>query len=212
MSTRPRDPGPRTAPREVRRQAFLDAGWRLWIRRGYHEIAIEDLCAEAGMAKGSFYLYFHDKADLLEALMRDEFARIDAEMERISSKYPTGVSRLREFAALIDRATVDPARARVRADSQAMVARNATFETMIGEMTAQRAHRVRGWIEEAIASGEFAADLCAEDVARTFLVLCTGIAAQVRSHHGASTWRSVGPVIERLLSGLKPVARPPATS
>jgi AcrR family transcriptional regulator len=186
----------------VRRKAVLEAGWRCWARRGYHDISIDDLCAEAGIAKGSFYLYFRDKADLLEALMREEFVRIEADIERITSTNADGLGRLREFAALIDRVTTDAARARIREDSQQLVAGNPAFHALMVEMSEARARPITRWVEEAIASGEFAADLSAPGVAEAFLVLCTGIVVQAQSHGGASAWGRIGPSIERLLTGL----------
>lgn len=193
----------RTAPRTVRRQALLKAGWRLWASRGFHEISIQDLCLEAGMAKGSFYLYFHDKTELLAALMREEFERIEADIEHIETTYPRGIGRLREFSNLIEHATADPARARIRADSQQLAVGNPAVQDMVVEMTEARVRRIQGWVSGAIDSGEFAADLDAQGLARAFLVLCTGIAVQMRGRNQAEAFAKVGPVIERLLNSLR---------
>jgi AcrR family transcriptional regulator len=203
VSTGTAGSGRRTAPRKVRRHALLKAGWRLWATRGYHEISIEELCLEAGMAKGSFYLYFHDKAELLAALMREEFERIEADIENIETTYPRGSGRLHEFATLIEHATSDPARARIRADSQQLAVSSPAVQDMVVEMTEARVRRIKGWVIGAIDSGEFAADLDAEGLARAFLVLCTGIAVQTRGRNQANAFANVGPVIERLLNGLR---------
>jgi hypothetical protein len=63
--------------------------------------------------------------------------------------------------------------------------------------------RIQGWVSGAIDSGEFAADLDAQGLARAFLVLCTGIAVQMRGRNQAEAFPKVGPVIERLLNGLR---------
>jgi AcrR family transcriptional regulator len=202
VSVRTASSGPRTAPPYVRRRALLKAGWQLWATRGYHEISIEELCLASGMAKGSFYLYFHDKAALLAALMRDEFERIEADVERIETTYTRGIGRLREFATLIEHATADPARARIRADSQQLAVGTPAVQAMVVEMTEMRVRRIQGWVNAAIDSGEFAGDLDAEGVARAFLILCTGIAVQTRGRIQAQAFAELGPVIERLLTGL----------
>lgn len=155
------------------------------------------------MAKGSFYLYFHDKAELLVALMREEFERIEADIENIETMYPRGSGRLHEFATLIEHATSDPARARIRADSQQLAVSSPAVQDMVVEMTEARVRRIKGWVIGAIDSGEFASDLDAEGLARAFLVLCTGIAVQTRGRNQANAFANVGPVIERLLSGLR---------
>ena len=191
--------GPRTAPRDVRRRALLKAGYRLWATRGYHEVSIEELCFEAGMAKGSFYLYFHDKAELLAALMREEFERGEADIEHIETTYPCGVGRLREYAILIEHASADPARARIRADSQQLAGGSAPVQDLVVEMTEARVRRIQGWVDGAIDSGEFAGDLDAEAFARVFLVLCAGVAVQTRGRNQAFAFAQVGLVIERLL-------------
>jgi AcrR family transcriptional regulator len=202
--------GRRTAPRGVRRQAFLEAGYRLWAARGYHEVSIEDLCFEAGMAKGSFYLYFHDKAELLAALMREEFDRSEADIELIETACSRGIGRLRDFAILIEHISADPARARIRADIQQLAIGSAAVEDMVVEMTEARVRRIQRWVKGAIDSGEMAADLDAEGLSRTFLVLCTGVAVQTRGRNEAFAFANLGAVIERLLNGLGTEASPKA--
>ena len=203
MSAPSASAGSRTAPPYIRRRALLQAGRQLWATRGYHEISIEELCLASGMAKGSFYLYYHDKAELLGALMREEFDRTEADVERIEITYPSGIGRLGEFAALIEHVTADPARARVRADSQQLAVGTPSVQALVAEMTELRVHRIRGWVDAAIDSGEFAGDLDAEAVARAFLILCAGIAVQTRGRIQAEPFGNVGPLIARLLTGLR---------
>lgn len=77
------DPRPRLVPRrrpgaaggkrdENRRRqtvALAAAGLRLFVRRGVEAVTVEQVVAEARVAKGSFYRYFRDKADLVDALL-----------------------------------------------------------------------------------------------------------------------------------------------
>ena len=73
---------PRLAPavRSERRQQLIDAAWRCAASRGFQSITVDDVCAEAGVSKGSFYSYFDQKQELLLALMDDDAAGIDAIM------------------------------------------------------------------------------------------------------------------------------------
>jgi AcrR family transcriptional regulator len=41
----------------------------LFLERGIEAVTIDDVAREAGMAKGNFYRYFRDKADLVEAVI-----------------------------------------------------------------------------------------------------------------------------------------------
>jgi AcrR family transcriptional regulator len=66
--------GKRDLNRRKRVQDLIDAGLRLFLARGIEavtidEVAREEVAREAGMAKGNFYRYFRDKADLVEAVV-----------------------------------------------------------------------------------------------------------------------------------------------
>lgn len=53
--------------RERTRQKILDAAFRVFARKGTDAPLIEDFIAEAGIARGTFYNYFHDTSELLQA-------------------------------------------------------------------------------------------------------------------------------------------------
>jgi AcrR family transcriptional regulator len=65
-------PSTRTKPADERRADLLDAGQEVLIERGIEATRIDDVTARAGVAKGTFYLYFGSKADLVAAL-RERF-------------------------------------------------------------------------------------------------------------------------------------------
>lgn len=64
--------------RERRRRKVLDAGLRVFAAKGYHQTRVSDIVEEAGIARGTFYLYFDDKRDVFEALVDDFLMRITA--------------------------------------------------------------------------------------------------------------------------------------
>jgi AcrR family transcriptional regulator len=76
---RPRRAGPQERPgalggkrdlnRRKRVQDLVDAGLTLFLERGIEAVTIDEVAREAGMAKGNFYRYFRDKADLVEAVI-----------------------------------------------------------------------------------------------------------------------------------------------
>ncbi|MBW1830140.1 MAG: TetR/AcrR family transcriptional regulator [Deltaproteobacteria bacterium] len=61
--------GKRDINRRKRVQDLIDAGLSLFLRRGIEAVTIDEVAREAGMAKGNFYRYFRDKADLVEAVI-----------------------------------------------------------------------------------------------------------------------------------------------
>lgn len=53
---------------QKKRQMLLETAFQLFTSKGINETTIQDIASEAGVAKGTFYLYFHDKYDLIEKL------------------------------------------------------------------------------------------------------------------------------------------------
>src|SRR6516164_10918740 len=70
-------PGRPAQGRELRAQGrrtlrrLLDAGLRVFARRGYHAARVDDIVRAARTSHGTFYLYFANKEDLLRALAVD---------------------------------------------------------------------------------------------------------------------------------------------
>jgi AcrR family transcriptional regulator len=59
---------PRTKPPEERRDELMNAAQKLFIEHGVGQTTIEQITAAADVAKGTFYLYFSSKEDVLAGL------------------------------------------------------------------------------------------------------------------------------------------------
>ena len=64
----------RKRKRELTEDALLTAARKVFAEKGYHNAKITDITREAGRSAGSFYNYYDNKAQLLDALL-DQFAR-----------------------------------------------------------------------------------------------------------------------------------------
>src|SRR5262245_10682028 len=62
--------GGRKQQAQARRQAILEAALAVFAARGYEAARLDDVAAQAGVAKGTLYLYFKDKQALFEELVR----------------------------------------------------------------------------------------------------------------------------------------------
>jgi AcrR family transcriptional regulator len=66
-----------------RREQILAVARDVFARRGYHQATIDDIVAQAGVARGTFYLYFIDKRAVFSELI-DRFAtQISNTIQRI---------------------------------------------------------------------------------------------------------------------------------
>ena len=65
--------GRRMQRKEWARQELLLAGRQLFSEKGLYESRVEDLARIAGIAKGTLYLYFRDKEDLIQAVVTAGF-------------------------------------------------------------------------------------------------------------------------------------------
>ncbi|MEN3586465.1 TetR/AcrR family transcriptional regulator [Streptomyces sp. ZYX-F-203] len=72
---------PVTARTTDTRRAILDTARRIMARKGYSAVGINEVLAEAGVPKGSFYHYFGSKDAFGEATLRSYFADYLADMD-----------------------------------------------------------------------------------------------------------------------------------
>ena len=61
---------------QKKRQQLFETAFDLFTSKGIHETTIQDIAKAAGVAKGTFYLYFKDKYDLIEKLRKKKTAKL----------------------------------------------------------------------------------------------------------------------------------------
>jgi AcrR family transcriptional regulator len=92
---------------ERKHDAILDAARTVFSRDGYAASSVEDVAAEAGIGKGTVYLYFKSKEELyVAALARDIRVFTDKAREEME-----GVPTLREKVAALLRVRLEYCRA-----------------------------------------------------------------------------------------------------
>lgn len=72
-----------TLSKEERRRQLIDAAINAFGEKGYHETQVADIIKEAGVARGTFYLYFKGKREIFDGIMQELFARVRAEVRSI---------------------------------------------------------------------------------------------------------------------------------
>jgi TetR/AcrR family transcriptional repressor of nem operon len=94
---------PRRQPPDVRREQILDAAQQVLLRRGPAAATMADVAEAASLAKGTVYLYFASKAELLAGLRARFFERFTATLAEQpaaeSGAPPPFAARIRELVA-----------------------------------------------------------------------------------------------------------------
>jgi TetR/AcrR family fatty acid metabolism transcriptional regulator len=71
--------------RNMKRKRIMQAALRIFSQKGYSPTALDEIAQEAGIAKGTLYLYFKDKEDLICSTLISVLDDIkERMMERIS--------------------------------------------------------------------------------------------------------------------------------
>lgn len=99
-----------------RRQQILMNARDVFAKRGYHAAKIDDIVAAAGIARGTFYLYFEDKRAIFEEIVDGTFAKLGAAVMRVDTEDParTVASQVEENIRRIVHALLeDPATTKI---------------------------------------------------------------------------------------------------
>lgn len=83
---------------KIRNRAdIMAAATKLFAQRGYHEVAMSEIAAEAEFATGTLYNFFPSKAALYKAIVEEAAAYLFAEIRSLLEQGDNEVERLRSF-------------------------------------------------------------------------------------------------------------------
>jgi AcrR family transcriptional regulator len=139
------------------RDRILDAAERLLGRFGYRKMTVDDIAAEAGIGKGTVYLSFPSKEEVVLSTVDRIVERVLTAMEDVAAREASAPDRLR--AMLL---------ARVLVRFEAVAAYSASLDDLLGGIRAALlARRVRhfereiGVLARVIAGGQQDGELSA---------------------------------------------------
>lgn len=96
MSPSPRRP----VARDDRRASLLKAAREIFAQKGYHAATVDDITRAAGVAKGTFYLYFEEKREVYYEVVRGFLELVKS----IGRSVSEGASEKGDFMASAERA------------------------------------------------------------------------------------------------------------
>jgi TetR/AcrR family transcriptional regulator len=86
----------RTESPETRKRQILDAAKGLLAQKGYQDIKMDDVAKKANLAKGTLYLHFKDKEQIVAAVFEDLMMQLEAKFNLLTKQ--KGLKLLRSIA------------------------------------------------------------------------------------------------------------------
>ncbi|HEY5992564.1 MAG TPA: TetR/AcrR family transcriptional regulator [Candidatus Udaeobacter sp.] len=91
---------PRSRKRDPNRQRIVDAARVHFFSHGFRSVTMDDLAEELGISKKTLYAHFPGKIDVLEAVLADKFAGVEATLKEVTRAHPHDFpATLRELLA-----------------------------------------------------------------------------------------------------------------
>jgi len=85
---RPKKAPPRNRKNEFGGQRIVEAARAHFFCHGFRSVTMDELAEEVGMSKKTLYAHFPGKIELLEAVLADKFAGVEAKLNGIMHAHP----------------------------------------------------------------------------------------------------------------------------
>jgi AcrR family transcriptional regulator len=70
------------------RQMIVEAARTHFFNHGFRSVTMDDLAEELGISKKTLYAHFPGKIDLLQAVLADKFASVEAKLKEVTRAHP----------------------------------------------------------------------------------------------------------------------------
>jgi AcrR family transcriptional regulator len=88
---------PRQRRKEARPQELLDAALELFVEKGFAATRSDEVAVRAGVSKGTLYLYYPSKEELLKAVIQQNLSQLLAEGSGIADEFEGPTTELLAF-------------------------------------------------------------------------------------------------------------------
>jgi AcrR family transcriptional regulator len=180
--------------KEARREHILRSALRCFARRGYHATTVDEIAAEAGVSKGTPYVYFESKDAMFQQLY-DSWdcglaVRIDAAIVRMGARARSPRGALEAVVTAVgDHVTEEADLCRVLIEARTQAAYVEAVAERVRSSDALALQSLTQLVEAGIARDEWPADADPELHARLLLAAMHGLMAQWHLCPGAFSWR-----------------------
>jgi AcrR family transcriptional regulator len=119
--------------KQQRRQAILDVAWEMAQHQPHAAITMNDVADRAGLAKGTIYLYFRTKEELLLAVLEQQlrawFDEVDVQLQQAQDSHAGSITHVAQIICASLEAR--PAMARLLAILHSVLEQNIELEAAV---------------------------------------------------------------------------------
>ena len=94
-------PNQKRIRRKSRKEEIIKAASNLFSQKSYHDVTMDQIAGEVGVAKGTIYLYFESKENLYLGILEHTFETIESILEREIAKEDPAPQKLKKILRLI---------------------------------------------------------------------------------------------------------------
>ena len=142
---------------EERPQELLEAALDTFVERGYAATSMDEIARRAGVSKGTLYLYYPGKAELLKAVVRQSLLGNLAEAQTLASEHGGSCRELLVF--FLGEFTRRVSRTKVSGIPKLILAESGNFPEIaqfyFDEVVQRAKNLIKDTLRRGIASGEF---------------------------------------------------------
>ncbi len=137
-------------PKRVR---IIEAAMRVFSEAGFSSATMQDVATEAGVGKGTIYLYFASKEDLLERMLLSVLEEYLCELREVTARPGDSQTRLKRLFAFV-LAEADDNREKLNLLLQGSIDIGETFKRKLLTIKGEIMQMISSLLEDGMAAGE----------------------------------------------------------